>query len=183
MIDMIKKMVSESLPGMDITNRVRKQSKKDNEENARMVKAKMEKAATFDGSDNPEFPHQNSKGTKVARQNDSDEDEFVQDNRGGTFLNLDYDNEPSEKFKKRLKSALQGDSKMGNSQDAANVVKSDLGKNLETRAERKRKKDKEAPMYKKDPQPTTESTKISSTLINEEIERMKNMANYNKKTQ
>ena len=183
MIDMIKKMVSESLPGMDITNRVKKQSKKDNEENARMVKSKMEKAATFDGSDNPEFPHQNSKGTKVARQNDSDEDEFVQDNRGGTFLNLDYDNEPSEKFKKRLKSALQGDSKMGNSQDAANVVKSDLGKNLESRAERKRKKDKAAPMYKKDPQPTTESTKISSTLINEEIERMKNMANYNKKTQ
>ena len=183
MIDMIKKMVSESLPGMDITNRVRKQSKIDNEENAKMVKAKMEKAATFDGSDNPEFPHQNNKGTKVARQNDSDEDEFVQDNRGGTLLNLDYDNEPSEKFKKRLKSALQGDSKMGNSQDAANVVKSDLGKNLETRAERKRKKDKEAPMYKKDPQPTIESTKISSTLINEEIERMKNMANYNKKTQ
>jgi hypothetical protein len=185
MFEMIKKMVSESLPGLDVTNRVKKESKKHNEDNAKEVELKIKKATTINGSDNSEFPHQNNGGTKVARQNDEDDDEFVQDNRGGTVLNLDYDTEPSKNFKERLKSALEGDSKMGNSQDAANVVKSDLGKKLASQSDRKKKKVKEAPMYKKDPQPTkvNESTKISSTLINEEIVRMKNMANYNKKTQ
>ena len=33
-------------------------------------------------------------------------------------------------FKQRLRKALDGDSTMGNSQDAANVVKSDLGKKM-----------------------------------------------------
>jgi hypothetical protein len=185
MFDMIKKMVSESLPGLDVTNRVKKESKKHNEDNAKEVELKIKKATTINGSDNSEFPHQNNGGTKVARQNDEDDDEFVQDNRGGTVLNLDYDTEPSKNFKDRLKSALEGDSKMGNSQDAANVVKSDLGKKLASQSDRKKKKVKEAPMYNKDPQPTkvNESTKTSSTLINEEIVRMKNMANYNKKTQ
>ena len=185
MFNMIKKMVSESLPGLDVTNRVKKESKKHNEDNAKEVELKIKKATTINGSDNSEFPHQNNGGTKVARQNDEDDDEFVQDNRGGTVLNLDYDTEPSKNFKERLKSALEGDSKMGNSQDAANVVKSDLGKKLASQSDRKKKKVKEAPMYNKDPQPTkvNESTKISSTLINEEIVRMKNMANYNKKTQ
>lgn len=185
MFEMIKKMVSESLPGLDVTNRVKKESKKHNEDNAKEVELKIKKATTINGSDNSEFPHQNNGGTKVARQNDEDDDEFVQDNRGGTVLNLDYDTEPSKNFKERLKSALEGDSKMGNSQDAANVVKSDLGKKLASQSDRKKKKVKEAPMYNKDPQPTkvNESTKISSTLINEEIVRMKNMANYNKKTQ
>jgi hypothetical protein len=201
MFEMIKKMVSESLPGLDVTNRVKKESKKYNEDNAKEVESKIKKATTIKGSDNSEFPHQNNGGTKVARQNDDNDDEFVQDNRGGTALNLDYDTEPSEKFQKRLKSALEGDSKMGNSQDAANVVKSDLGKKLAAQSDRKKKKEKDAPMYNKDAQPikkvkpsmydkddqpvkeVNESTKISSTLINEEIERMKNMANYNKKTQ
>jgi hypothetical protein len=185
MFNMIKKMVSESLPGLDVTNRVKKESKKHNEDNAKEVELKIKKATTINGSDNSEFPHQNNGGTKVARQNDEDDDEFVQDNRGGTVLNLDYDTEPSKNFKERLKSALEGDSKMGNSQDAANVVKSDLGKKLASQSDRKKKKVKEAPMYNKDPQPTkvNESTKTSSTLINEEIVRMKNMANYNKKTQ
>jgi len=201
MFEMIKKMVSESLPGLDVTNRVKKESKKYNEDNAKEVESKIKKATTINGSDNSEFPHQNNSGTKVARQNDEDDDEFVQDNRGGTALNLDYDTEPSEKFKERLKSALEGDSKMGNSQDAANVIKSDLGKKLAAQSVRKKKKEKDAPMYNKDAQPikkvkpsmydkddqpvkeVNESTKISSTLINEEIERMKNMANYNKKTQ
>jgi hypothetical protein len=201
MFEMIKKMVSESLPGLDVTNRVKKESKKYNEDNAKEVESKIKKATTINGSDNSEFPHQNNSGTKVARQNDDSDDEFVQDNRGGTALNLDYDTEPSEKFKERLKSALEGDSKMGNSQDAANVVKSDLGKKLAAQSVRKKKKEKEAPMYNKDAQPikkvkpsmydkddqpvkeVNESSKISSTLINEEIERMKKMANYNKKTQ
>ena len=48
------------------------------------------------------------------------QEEYIEDvMRGGTMINLDYDFEPSESFKNRLKMALEGDSKMGNSQEAA----------------------------------------------------------------
>jgi hypothetical protein len=99
---------------------------------------------------------------------------------------LDYVNEPSENFKKRLKMALEGDPLMGNSQDAANVIKTDTGKNLLKKVLRKDKKEDEAPMYNKDPQPSkyvNESKFKFSELLNEEISKMKNIASYNKKTQ
>lgn len=186
MIDMIKKIVKESVPGIDVTKKAQKQSKEDNEANAKEVAEKIKKATTIEGGDNPEFPKQNNDGTKVARQNNEEENEFVEDNRGGTAMDLDFDHEPSDKFKERMKASLEGDSKMGNSQDAANVVKSDLGKNLAKQAERKKKKDEEAPMYNKDVQPVKEvnESEVKSTqLLNEEIEKMKKIASYNKKTQ
>ena len=186
MVELIKKMVNESVPGEVVTKKAQSQSKKDNEDNAKKVGEKISKATKIEGSDNPEFPHQNNSGTKVARQNNEEENEFVEDNRGGKSIDLDYDHEPSDKFKKRLKSALEGDSKMGNSQEAANVVKSDLGEKLAKQAERKGKKDKEAPRYNKEPQPVkdvNESEKQVSSVLKEEIEKMKKIASYNKKTQ
>ena len=186
MVELIKRIVSESVPGQTVTKAAQDQSKKDNEANAKEVGDKIKKATTIEGSSNPEFPHQNNEGTKVALQNTEEENEYVDDNRGGTSLNLDYDQEPSKKFTQRLKNALEGDSKMGNSQDAANVVKSDLGKKLAKKAERKEKKEKDAPMYNKDAQPVKEVNEsvnpISNTLM-EEIEKMKKMASYNQKTQ
>jgi len=186
MVELIKKMVKESIPGVEVTKKAQSQSKKDNEDNAKNVGEKISKATKIEGSDNPEFPHQNNSGTKVARQNNEEENEFVEDNRGGKSIDLDYDHEPSDKFKKRLKSALEGDSTMGNSQEAANVVKSDLGKKLAKQAERKGKKDEEAPRYKKEPQPVkevNESEKQVSSVLKEEIQKMKKIASYNKKTQ
>ena len=186
MMEMIKKIVAESVPGQTVTKAAQDQSKKDNEANAKEVEAKIKKATTIEGSDNPEFPQQNNDGTKVARQNNEEENEFVEDNRGGKSIDLDYDNEPSTRFKERLKASLEGDTKMGNSQDAANVVKSDLGKKLAKQAERKEKKEEEAPMYNKDAQPVkevNESEENVSSVLKEEIEKMKKMASYNKKTQ
>ena len=186
MVELIKKMVNESVPGLEVTKKAQNQSKKDNEENAKEVEQKIKKATTIEGSDNPEFPHQNNGKTKVALQNTEEENEYVEDTRGGKAIDLDYDQEPSKKFTERLKDALQGDSKMGNSQDAANVVKSDLGKKLAKQAERKEKKEKEAPMYNKDAQPVkevNESVEPVSNVIMEEIEKMKKIASYNQKTQ
>ncbi len=186
MVDMIKKIVSESIPGIEVTKRAQTQSKKDNEANAKEVESKIKKATTIEGGDNPKFPNQNNDGVKVARQNNEEENEFVEDNRGGTPMDLDYDHEPSKKFKERLKAALEGDGKMGNSQDAANVVKSDLGKKLAKQVERKDKKEKAAPMYNKDAQPVkevNENKEKTSSVLKEELEKMKKIASYNKKTQ
>jgi ribosomal protein L32 len=186
MMEMIKKIVAESVPGQTVTKIAQTQSKKDNEANAKEVGEKIKKATTIPNSDNPEFPHQNNSGTKVARQNNEEENEFVEDNRGGSAIDLDYDHEPSDKFKERLKDALEGSTKMGNSQDAANVVKSDLGKKLVKQAERKKKKEDGAPMYNKDAQPVKEVNETKnevSSVLKEEIEKIKKMASYNKKTQ
>jgi hypothetical protein len=186
MVDMIKKIVSESIPGLEVTKKAQTQSKKDNESNAKEVEAKIKKATTIEGSSNPEFPEQNNGKEKVAIHNTEEENEYVEDLRGGTPIDLDYDHEPTKEFNERMKSSLEGGSKTGNSQDAANVVKSDLGKKLAKQAERKDKKEKEFPMYKKDPAPVknvNETKENVSSVLKEEIEKMKKIASYNQKTQ
>lgn len=189
MVDLIKKIVSESIP--TATTKAQAQSKKDNEAHAKEVADKIKKSQSFDGNDNPEFPKPIGKGEKVARQNTKEEDEIVADLRGGGLEDLDYSIEPSEQFKLRLKKALEGDSTMGNSQDAANVVKSDLGKKIADKVERKKKKEEESFEVSwghswKTPEEVKivkESETNSQSLLNEEIEKMKKIANYDKKTQ
>jgi hypothetical protein len=70
---------------------------------------------------------------------------------------------------------------MGNSQDAANVIPSKLGEKIIKKVKRKHEEESKAPMYAKDPQPTT--IVKESKIVSEEILRMKQMASYNKKTQ
>lgn len=184
MIKVIEKIVMESLP--TATVKAQTQSKKDNEDHAKEVAAKIKKSQTFDGNDNPEFPKPIGKGEKVARKNTPEQEKEIEDNRGGGLEDLDYDIEPSEQFKQRLKKALDGDSTMGNSQDAANVVKSNLGKKIADKVERKKQQKKDMVMYNKDVQPVKivkESTTDFQSILNEEIEKMKKIANYDKKTQ
>ena len=186
MIKVIKQIVKESIPGLEALNKAKKGTETETNSHMADVEKEMKKQASFDGNDNPEFPKQVNKGEKAARVNSEKEDEEVADNRGGGMEDLDYTNEPSENFKKRLKMALEGDALMGNSQDAANVIKTDTGKNLLKKVLRKDKKEDEAPMYNKDVQPSREVNESSfkfSELLNEEISKMKNIASYNKKTQ
>jgi hypothetical protein len=104
---------------------------------------------------------------------------------------LNYDYEPSENFKKRLKMALEGDPKMGNSQDAANVIKTDTGKNLAKKSERKKEKESENFEVSwghswKDPENVTtvkESKTTMSSVLEEEIKRMKRILGYDESTQ
>lgn len=192
MVNMIKKMVEESIPGLDVTNRVKKDSGTSNKKNIDDVSTKIKKSMSISGNDNPEFPKQIGKGEKVARQNSKEEDDIVADTRGGGLEDLNYDNKPSEAFKKRLRMALEGDALMGNSHEYANAVKSDIGKKLADKAERKDKKIKSEPEISwghswKDPETVkvvkeSKETKLSS-ILEDEIKKMKNMANYNKKTQ
>lgn len=185
LIELINKMVTESIPGLEAVKSAHT-GDKETKQHLSDVEKKMKDSASFDGNDNPEFPKPIGKGEKVARENTEEENEYVEDTRGGTPLDLDYDSEPSEQFKKRLKNALEGDASTGNSQEYANVVKSDLGKDLAKQAERKDKKEDEKPMYNKDAQPTksvNESTFKMSSVLEEEIKKMKDMVTYNKKTQ
>lgn len=195
LVSLIGKMVNEAMkgepgvpgvPGVFNTKKAQKLSGKENQSHLKDVEKKMKDYLDIEGTDNPEFPKQHGKGEKMAIHNTSEENEYVEDTRGYGLEDLNYDHEPSENFKKRLKAALDGDSKMGNSQDAANVVKSDTGKKLASKAERKDKKEKNFPMYVKDPQPTkniSESKVSFQNVLSEEIQKMKKLTEYNKKTQ
>jgi hypothetical protein len=120
-----------------------------------------------------------------------EQDEYTATHRGGTLADLDYDQEPSENFKKRLKMALEGDPKMGNSQDAANVIKTDTGKNIDKTSKKKKEIEKDAKEVSwghswKSPEDVVivkESKTSMSSVLNEEIERMKKMYKYDEKTQ
>lgn len=154
MVELINRIVTESIPGLEVTKRAQTQSKKDNESNATEVAKKIKGATTFDGNDNPEFPKQIGKGEKVARKNTPEQEEEIEDNRGGGLEDLSYDMEPSQQFKDRVKKSLEGHSSTGNSQDYGNVIKSDLGKKIADKVERKQKARKDMVMYNKDVQPT-----------------------------
>ena len=187
LIKLIGKMVSEAaVPGLEVYKQAHTASGKENKENLSNVDKKIKGALSIPGATNPEFPKANTKGDKVADNNSKEEDDTVADQRGGTMLDLDYENEPSPEFKDRLKKALEGDATMGNSHDAGNVIKSDLGEKLAKVAKRKEEEEKNAPMYNKDPQPVKivkESKSETDVILENEIKKMKMMYGYDKKTQ
>lgn len=186
LVNMIKNIAEAAIPGMVTYQAAHKGSGEENKKALADTEKKIKDSLSFDGNDNPEFPKQVGKGDKVARQNTEEEDEEVADNRGGGMEDLDYDFEPSDSFKERLKMSLIGDSKMGNSHDAANVIPSKLGEKMIKKVERRKKAIKDEPMYDKDPQPVkevNESDAANQNILSEEMIRMKEMLSYNKKTQ
>lgn len=193
LVSLIKKMVNESVPGLEVTKKAQSGSKKENDSNLKEVGEKLKRASSFDGNDNPEFPKQIGKGEKMAVNPTEKQEEYIEDvMRGGTMINLEYDVEPSEGFKNRLKMALEGDSKMGNSQEAANVIKSDTGKNLLKSANRKKEKEKDQIEVSwghrtKEPQKVKvvkeSKTNKMSSILEEEIKRMKAILGYDDATQ
>ena len=83
MLDMIQRIVKESVPGITVTKKAQDQSKKDNESNASDVAKKIKGATTFDGNDNPEFPKPIGKGEKVARKNTPEQEEEEKEDEAG----------------------------------------------------------------------------------------------------
>lgn len=207
--DLITKMVTESIPGLNAYHKAHKESgKQNNKEIDDMMADVTKNHINIPGSDKPEFPHQNGKGEKVARENTKEDDETIEDNRGRNPFDLTYDIEPSQQFKDRLKKAIEGHSTMGNApttepvkekpsngadkaeapeQEEGNVIATpETGKKFEKNAKKRIEIKKKEPRYSKEPSPVknvNESKDYKSKIISEEIEKMKNLLSYNKKTQ
>jgi hypothetical protein len=216
LVGMIKEMVNEAMKGVgdtrgvsgqEVTKRAQKGSKKENDSYLKDVEKKMKDYLNIDGSDNPEFPHQVGKGDKAAINLTSDQEDEVDMNQAG-LQNLDYDVEPSDKFKERMKMAIEGDSKMGNAPttpkpsikpsnnaEKGKEAKEKIGNvNNSKKAELKLlkqiknrdKEKKERVLYNKQTVPVkhvTNESKNSDVVLTEELKRMKNISSYNKKTQ
>ena len=182
---LISKLVMEAIPGLEAVKKSHSQSSgQDLKDSNKKIDDYLKGVS---GSTKPEFPNQEgTEKEKEAYRNTSDEEEFIDTYRGKGLQDLDYDNKPSKEFIERLRMALEGDPKMGNGQkDTANTIPSNVGKDFYNSIEKEKEKRHAEPAYKKDPAPTkevNESVKEKSVVM-EEIDRIKNMANYNKKTQ
>lgn len=150
---------------------------------------------------------------KNAYKNNAEQDETIADERGRNPLDLDYDNdkednngEPNKKFKDRMEKAILGHSTMGNPPDAANAIKSKSDGDMLKSRDRKLEKLRKEPIYAKEPVPIKtekqsvrpvneniiekkesntkkEEKKKIEPIVAEEIQKMKRIAGYNKKTQ
>ena len=187
-------LVLEAIPGLEAVKTVHKKSETETSNHMSDVENKLKKYLSFEGNDNPEFPNQVNSSDKVAHRNSKEDEEFIDDYRGGSHVDLDYDTEPTKEFKERAENALKGNPKMGNCQDAANVIKSDLGEKIIKKANKKKKDIADDPMYKKDPQPTKtekpeekhtalDESKQINPLVTEEIQKMKHIYSFNKSSQ
>ena len=180
------------VPGLDVTKKAIKDSGKENDSALKAVQKKIKDYLSFKGNDNPEFPNQIGKGDeKVATQNTSEEDEVVNDNRGRGPQDLDYDNEPSKRFKDRIKLSLVGSSEMGNPSDAGNAIKTDVGEKLHKNIEKRQENKSKEPIYPKEAVPVktkpekegVRKENANSPAVASEIMKMKQLSNYNEKTQ
>jgi hypothetical protein len=195
---LIAKMVSESIPGLDAAKKAHTESGKENKANISAVEKKIAATMKFDGNDNPEFPKAIGKGEKVARKNTTAQEDEIKKNFAG-LENLDYDIEPDTKFKDRLKKAIEGHTTMGNAPTTektdvkpsngaklgeepkdkeGNVIPTpETAKGIEKQVKDRQKDKDNRELYNKQAVP------VKTKSINEEVEKMKKMFNYNKKTQ
>jgi hypothetical protein len=200
LVSLIRNMVTEAakgepgipgIPGVTVTKKAQSGSKKENEEYAKELSTKLKNYLNFDGNDNPEFPKPIGKGDKMAFRNTSENEKKIEDKRGETASDLSFDYEPSEGFKQRIKKSLEGDSTMGNSSDAGNVVKDKVGSKIVDKTKRKienNKKKKEVSWghsweNPSDARIVKESNNKLSNILKEELEKINKLSFYNKKTQ
>ena len=204
LIKLISKMVSESIPGLQAAEKSHLESGKENKAHLADVETKMKKLASFDGNDNPEFPKAIGKGEKVARKNTPEQEEEIAKNFAG-LENLEYDIEPSEQFKKRLKMAIEGDTLMGNGKvtepasikpsngaekgieakekEGNHIQTPETAKKIEKQVKDREEDKKNRVLYSKEKVPVSESKVNFSSVLEDEIKKMKNISEYNKKTQ
>jgi hypothetical protein len=204
LIKLISKMVNESIPGLQAAEKSHLESGKENKAHLADVETKMKKLASFDGNDNPEFPKAIGKGEKVARKNTPEQEEEIAKNYAG-LENLEYDIEPSEQFKKRLKMAIEGDTLMGNGKvtepasiepsngadkgveakekEGNHIQTPETAKKIEKQVKDREEDKKNRVLYSKEKVPVSESKVNFSNVLEEEIKKMKNISEYNKKTQ
>jgi len=137
------------VPGIAVTDKVLKQSGKDNKASVDAIMKKIKDYLSIKDNSNPEFPHQNNSKTDYdspAYKNSTKQDEYVDEWRGGGMEDLQYNTEPSDEFKERFSQYLDGSIETGNNdgkgsdgQQVANVVPSKLGEKIKKTMKRKHK--------------------------------------------
>ena len=191
--DLTRTPVQGRVPGLDVYEKSIKKSKTDTDAHLKATKKKFEDYADFENNSKPEFPHQNNSKTADADgqfqyyRNDDEQEEYIDDNRG---MGLQDANGAVDLEK--ISDYLDGSSTTGNAQVDAdgnalgNVTKSDLGKKIEKTAIRKKKKNDDALNSMSNDRrysPNVQKVKTVKEDVAIDMENMKKLWAYNKKTQ
>jgi len=198
----IKKLVTKKLkdklseakhPGYDAYEKAVKKSKTENNKAMKDTKKKFKEYENFEGNENPQFPHQEMSQTNADGQfqyyrNDEEAQEFVDDFAHPGLIDYDINNLNMD----RLTKYLEGSMETGNAQTDAegealgNVVPSDLGEKMLKSKKRRAEKiaDQKASMSNlRGITPDVQKVKQVKEDVNVDVESMKKLWNYNKKTQ
>ena len=204
--DTIKKLVNKKLknkleeavstkkhPGYDAYEKAVKKSKTENDKAMKDTKKKFKEYETFEGNENPEFPHQemsttNADGQYQYYRNNDEDQEFIDDFAYPGLIDFDVNNQNME----RLTKYLEGSSETGNAQKdkdgvaLGNVVPSDLGEKMLKSKKRRAEKiaDQKASMTNlRGYTPDVQKVKQVKEGVNKDMDAMKKLWSYNKKTQ
>ena len=198
----IKKLVTKKLkdklseakhPGYDAYEKAVKKSKTENNKAMKDTKKKFKEYENFEGNENPQFPHQEMSQTNADGQfqyyrNDEEAQEFVDDFAHPGLIDYDINNLNMD----RLTKYLEGSMETGNAQTDAegealgNVVPSDLGEKMLKSKKRRAEKiaDQKASMTNlRGYTPDVQKVKQVKEGVGSDIEEMKKLWAYNKKTQ
>jgi len=188
-----KLIEASKVPGLDTYQKAVKKSKTFNDAAMKDSVKKFKKYDTFEGSENPEFPHQENSKTNADGQfqyyrNNEESDEFIEDFGHPGLLDFDINNVDME----RLANYLEGSSETGNAQTdkdgeaLGNVVPSDLGEKMLKSSKRRKEKiaaEKSSMSNLRGYTPDVQKVKQVKEDVGSDIEGMKKLWSYNKKTQ
>ena len=133
-----RQMNEAEVPGISITKKTLKNAKSQNNKYLKSVDKKIKDYLNFKGNSNPEFPHQNNSKTDYKSpmyRNSQEDTEFIDDFRG-----MGLQDANGADTLDRIDDYLNGSTRTGNSQDAANVIPSTLGKKMLKTIKRKNNK-------------------------------------------
>ena len=181
-----------SIPGYEKFEKSRKESTKETKAYHKDFEKKFKDYSDFTGNDDPKFPHaENSKlnadGQYQYYRNDETQDEFIEDWRGMGLEDADGVGDIG-----RLSDYLDGSSETGNAQvdkdgtPLGNVVPSELGEKIKKKINRKKEKieaQQRAMSNDKRYSPDVQNVKQVKEGVNIDIDKMKKLWDYNKKTQ
>ena len=181
-----------SIPGYEKFEDSRKESTKETKAYHKDFEKKFKDYSDFTGNDDPKFPYaENSKlnadGQYQYYRNDETQDEFIEDWRGMGLEDADGVGDIG-----RLSDYLDGSSETGNAQvdkdgtPLGNVVPSELGEKIKKKINRKKEKieaQQRAMSNDKRYSPDVQNVKQVKEGVNIDIDKMKKLWDYNKKTQ
>lgn len=201
--DTIKKVVNKKLkdrlnedskvPGYAAYEKAVKTSGSETDEYHKDLKKKFDKYNDFEGNTNPQFPHQNDSKTNPDGgyeyyRNNAEDQEFIDDFGYPGLQDFDVHNQNME----RLTDYLEGSSKTGNAQEdedgnaVGNVVPSELGKKMKKSVERRKEKiakQKSAMSNLRGITPDVQKVLQVKENVSKDMDIMKKLWEYNKKTQ
>jgi competence protein ComGC len=212
LISLIEKMINEDLKtvgnkprGLGAYEKAHKESGNENKKYFSSLKKKMDDYLK-DGSKgdydmNPSrFPKGNGELEKMKTKKytvSNEGQEFIEDYTQPGMENLDYDEvHPNEEW---VTNNIEGSSETGNNPKWANAEETELGEKINKKRKQNKFAKAKRQAYHKSPQPVisdktgdergtglhlkTESTDKQTKVLNEEFNKIKNLMNYDRKTQ